>query len=136
MLKINNKNNRTTYQLWTYFKPFFSVSIVNFEHVIADWEADSQKLALLLVCFGEVRFPLSETAVRSCSVVILLSKSFTKFTRRDLLWRSFLSKFVKVTSHEIFHYLRSTDLSKSFSQLIVSIFIFSQFFSIDFAWWG
>ena len=33
------------------------------------------------------------------------------------------------TSHSILHYLRSVDLSKSFSQLLVSIFIFSQYFS-------
>ena len=36
----------------------------------------------------------------------------------------------------ILHYLCSANLSESFSQLIVSIFIFSQyFFSIDFARW-
>ena len=45
-------------------------------------------------------------------------------------------KGLKLTSHVILHYLRSADLSKSFSELIVSIFIFSQyFFSIDFVQW-
>ena len=42
---------------------------------------------------------------------------------------------LKLTSHGILHYLCSADLSKSFSQLLVSIFIFSQYvFSIDFVW--
>ena len=35
---------------------------------------------------------------------------------------------LKLTSHGILHYLCSADQSKSFSQLIVSIFIFSQYF--------
>ena len=35
---------------------------------------------------------------------------------------------LKLTSHIILHYLCSVDLSKSFSQLIVSICILSQFF--------
>ena len=34
----------------------------------------------------------------------------------------------KLTSHGTLHYLRSADLSKSFSQLIISISIFSQYF--------
>ena len=47
MYKINNKDTRPTpmasfwclyYQLCTYFTPSSSVSIVNFEHVIAGWE--------------------------------------------------------------------------------------------------
>ena len=44
MLKVNNRNNRRRCEicskltiLWTYFTPCFSVSIVNFEHVIAGW---------------------------------------------------------------------------------------------------
>ena len=36
-----------------------------------------------------------------------------------------LRKAFKLKSHDILHYLSSADLSKSFSQLIVSIFIFS-----------
>ena len=40
---------------------------------------------------------------------------------------------LKLTSHGILYYLYSANLSKSFSQLIESIFIFSQYlFSIDF----
>ena len=35
MLKINNKD--TFIVNWTYFTPFPSVSIVNFEHVIIGW---------------------------------------------------------------------------------------------------
>ena len=34
MFKVNNKDNRTR----PYFTPCSSVSIVNFEHVNADWE--------------------------------------------------------------------------------------------------
>ena len=54
LLKVNNRNSRTRCgicseltiktlerrqwrQLWTYFTPCSSVSIVNFEHVIAGW---------------------------------------------------------------------------------------------------
>ena len=35
---------------------------------------------------------------------------------------------LQLTSHDILHYLCSADLSKSFSQLLVSIVIFSQHF--------
>ena len=35
---------------------------------------------------------------------------------------------LKLTSHGQLHYLWSVDLSKSFSQLIMSIFIFSKYF--------
>ena len=43
---------------------------------------------------------------------------------------------LKLTSHGLLRYLWSADLSKSFFQLIMSIFIFFQyFFSIDFAQW-
>ena len=38
MFKVNNKDTRTT--LWIYFTPCSSVSIANFEHVIADWVSD------------------------------------------------------------------------------------------------
>ena len=43
---------------------------------------------------------------------------------------NFIQKFFffKVNVHGILHYLWSADLSKSFSQLIMSIFIFSQHF--------
>ena len=37
-------------------------------------------------------------------------------------------KILTLTSHGILHYLWSEDLPKSFSQLIMSIFIFSQYF--------
>ena len=48
-----------------------SVSFVNFENVIGYWETGSHKLALL-VCFGEVRLFLSETATHICSTEFLL----------------------------------------------------------------
>ena len=47
MFKVNNKNNRTTSltllwcfycQLWSYFTPFSSVSIADFEQVNVSWE--------------------------------------------------------------------------------------------------
>ena len=45
-----------------------------------------------------------------------------------------LFNYSESTSYSILHYLWSVDLSKSFSQLIISIFVFSQyFFSIAFA---
>ena len=44
LLKVNNRNTRTRCEIclkwtyfWTYFTPFSSVSIVNFEHVIVGW---------------------------------------------------------------------------------------------------
>ena len=43
---------------------------------------------------------------------------------------------LKNNESQVFHYLWSANLSKSFSQMIMSIFIFSQyFFSIDFSGW-
>ena len=44
------------------------------------------------------------------------------------LFRQVFPYAFKVNSHGILHYLCSEDLSKSFSQLTVSIFIFSQYF--------
>ena len=54
LLRVNNRNTRTRCEIcpkltiktqeqhqWTYFTPYSSVSIVNFEHVIATWEAMS-----------------------------------------------------------------------------------------------
>ena len=38
--KVSNRNTRTWClfcELWTYFTPYSSVSIVNFEHIIAGW---------------------------------------------------------------------------------------------------
>ena len=34
-IKVNNKNTRTRGEIFLYFTPCFSVSIVKFEHVIA-----------------------------------------------------------------------------------------------------
>ena len=43
LLKVNNSNTRTRWttleQLWSYFTPYSTASIVNFEHVIASWAA-------------------------------------------------------------------------------------------------
>ena len=44
LLKVNNRNTRWRCEIYsnlTYFTPCSSVSIVNFEHVDADWELGS-----------------------------------------------------------------------------------------------
>ena len=47
-----------------------------------------------------------------------------------------IDSLLKLTSNGILHCLWSVDLSKTFTQLIAPIFIFSQnFFSIDFSQW-
>ena len=38
--KVNNWNTRTRCWPWTYLKPCSSISVVNFEHVIARWDAN------------------------------------------------------------------------------------------------
>ena len=52
MFKVNNKDSRTKpiasfrclyCLLWSYFTPCSTVSIVNFEHVIADWTNSENK---------------------------------------------------------------------------------------------
>ena len=48
--------------------------------------------------------------------------------QKNNLSQKFIYVFLKLTSHGILHYLCSADLSKSFFLLIVSIFIFSQYF--------
>ena len=48
MFKVNNKDTRCLYcQLWTYFTPSYTISIVNFEQVNAGWEGNFNLLALL-----------------------------------------------------------------------------------------
>ena len=37
MFKVNNKNTRTRFKIRSKFTPCSGTSIVNFEHVIADW---------------------------------------------------------------------------------------------------
>ena len=58
MFKINNKDTRTTplvslrclyYELLTYFTPCSSVSIVNFEYVIAIWKVPCQTSMMKIV---------------------------------------------------------------------------------------
>ena len=41
MFKVNNKDTRTTLY-WPYFTLCSSVSIVNFEHVNAGWDANKK----------------------------------------------------------------------------------------------
>ena len=47
LLKVNNRNSKTRCKLWTYFTPCSSVSIVNFEHVIAGWEVSLPLIAYI-----------------------------------------------------------------------------------------
>ena len=60
MFKVNNENIRTTSmtsfwcfhcKLWTYFTPFSSVSIVNFQHVIAGCDINKQLYSNQVVSF-------------------------------------------------------------------------------------
>ena len=48
MFKVNNKNTRTTSFTKTYFIPFSSVSIVDFEQVIS-WEGENQNVKTYFV---------------------------------------------------------------------------------------
>ena len=61
------------------------------------------------------------------------------FSYQICKYKNFMAEYknfkLKLTSHNILHYLFSVDLSESFSQLIVSIFLFSIIFSMDFARW-
>ena len=49
-------------------------------------------------------------------------------TMLDVIIEQSYAFFQKITSNNILHYLWSADLSKSFSQLIMLIFFFSQYF--------
>ena len=64
-----------------------------------------------------------------CDIFISISKKYRAGglakQKIKLVWPS---QYLKLTSHGILHYLRSADLSKSFYQLIMSIFIFAQYF--------
>ena len=83
MFKVNNRKTRTTlmtffwcfyFQLWTYFTPFSSVSIVDFEQESVSWDA------------------LHKMERSSCSQVFYrtaLLKIFLKFTEKHLRWRPF-----------------------------------------------
>ena len=58
MLKVNNKDTRTTPMAspWTYFTPCSSVSIVNFEHLIAGWVCANKWKASALSPFFSFSF--------------------------------------------------------------------------------
>ena len=59
-------------------------------------------------------------------VLLHLRNSFIMFELNAAKYKE--EKILTLTSHGILHYLWSEDLPKSFSQLIMSIFIFSQYF--------
>ena len=51
MFKVNNKDSRTTpFVNFDHISPCSSVSIVNFEHVIAGWEGHYEGLFLQSSC--------------------------------------------------------------------------------------
>ena len=78
LLNINNRNTGTRCEicskltwclycyLWTYFTPFSSFSIVNFENVIADWELVSVSL------LGISRNPQSDLQI--CAILLYTKK--------------------------------------------------------------
>ena len=54
MFKVNNKDTRAT--LWIYFTPCSSVTIANFEHVIAGWVSDLIKSFRRTSCYHNKTF--------------------------------------------------------------------------------
>ena len=73
MFKVSNKDNRTTpmasfwclyCQLWTYFTPCSSVSIVNFEHVNIEWVSCLNPAS----CWAGLRDP---TSLRGSPVTLM-----------------------------------------------------------------
>ena len=68
MCKINNKNTRTT-SLTSFFTPFSSVSIVDFEEVNVSWDSISVS---------------TEADAQKCFVKKVLLKNFANFTGKHL----------------------------------------------------
>ena len=81
-------------------------------------------------------FELFSILISSLTKGIDFSKQGQKL-KNSILFYLFLTDFstLNLTSHGIMHYLRSADLPKSFSQLIVSILIFSRYFFTRFLSW-
>ena len=84
-------------------------------------------MLLIFMCFNELNLFMQ----RRLFVYLLMVASCFLFYKASILKKEFdfFNKKLKLTSHCVLHYLSSVDLSKSFSQLIVTIFIFSQTFS-------
>ena len=79
MFKVNNKDIRRTtgIQLSTYFTPCSSVSLVNFEHVIAGWD----KLIFPIISMNSIRNKsklLVERAPISKDILMISNKNFEK----------------------------------------------------------
>ena len=83
-------------------------------------------MLLIFMCFNELNLFMQ----RRLFVYLLMVVSCFLFYKASILKKEFdfFNKKLKLTSHCVLHYLSSVDLSKSFSQLIVTIFIFSQIF--------
>ena len=85
------------------------------------WEAENtfwfiERITILkLSCWCPCLISLKQTRV------IISSVTFFHLFKVDIF-------HLKLTSHRALYYLCSADLSKSFSQLIISIFIISQYF--------
>ena len=92
LLKVNNRNTRT--RCWLYFTHCSSVSIVNFKHVIADWEnlcqwtcmnlnnwVSNQQCKQTLKYFGWLVF--SQTAKDTRVLLLLLLNCVVTITKRS-----------------------------------------------------
>ena len=84
-------------------------------------------MLLIFMCFNELNLFMQ----RRLFVYLLMVVSCFLFYKASILKKEFdfFNKKLKLTSHCVLHYLSSVDLLKNFSQLIVTIFIFSQKFS-------
>ena len=111
--------NRSS-RLQMFFKKSILKNFANFH---------SLKTPVLESLFNKVAWP--QALLKSCFLVKFTKSSRTCFFTclSPLVAASvLLTLSFKLTSHGIMHYLWSADLSKNFSQLIVSIFIFSMCF--------
>ena len=117
-------------------------------------EAFGQRGSVKNVCLEILQISQENTCAR-VSFLTLFSCEFCKISKNIISYeipplaasvrRCFVNKvfhscwratLLKLTSHSILLYLWSVDLSKSLSQLIMPMFIFSQyFFTIDFDRW-
>ena len=145
MFEVNNENITTSdvvwyfyCWLWTYFTPFFSVSIVGLvEHVNVSWNlVGSGKINISPFDFPHWCSFIKETHFFNCNQKSSLKYDVSLKNAFVDVWiciLPFQSNFVEelmLTSHGILHYLWSADQSKSFSQLIASVFTFFQYLDI------
>ena len=114
LLKVNNRNTRTKYEIcskttiktperrWTYFTPSSSVSIVNFEHVIAGWSNR----------FAYKRFAVKIVVALSLELAIF-KKSWTRLYRSSNFSQSWSFTKSSYRSSARFFVLKVINLSKA-----------------------